>query len=83
MHLLGVWDGTPIVVADSPELANHWRQPKTFKLWGKSRNSAGMAGVGVPMGPLQQHLALDPVQRSWWCLPVGVTWGPPHLPLPI
>ena len=42
-----------------------------------------MAGVGVPMGTLQQHIAIDPAQRRWQCLPVGVTWGPPHLSLPI
>ena len=50
--------------------------------YGKERISAGMAGVGFPMGPLQQHIAIDPVQRLWRCLPVGVTWVPPHLPLP-
>ena len=61
------------------------RQPlqaaKNLQIVGKQRISVGMAGVGVPMGPLQNHLTLDPVQRRWWCLPVGVTWGPPHLPL--
>ena len=39
-----------------------------------------IASDGVPTGPLHHHVAIDPVQRRWRCLPVGVTWGPPHLP---
>ena len=85
MHLLSAWDGTPKVDAHAPvglELANYCRQPKTFKLWVKTHQCC-MASDGVPMGPLHHHIGIDPVQRRWRWLPVGVTWGPPHLPLPI
>ena len=79
---VSVWDGIPFVDAHGPgglELANHCRQSKTFKLWEKTHQCC-MAGDGVRMGPLHHHVAIDPVQRRWRCLPVGVTWGPPHLP---
>ena len=71
MHLLGL--SSPTIAGAAKNLLN----------CGGECISAGMAGVGVPMGPLRQHIAIDPVQRRWQCLPVGVTWGPPHLSLPI
>ena len=83
MHLLSVRDGIPLIVdAHGPvglELANHCRQPKTVNC-GKKRISADMASVGVPRDLCNTVIAIDPVQRRWRCLPLGVTWGPPHLP---
>ena len=86
MHLmLSVWDGIPVVDAHAPaglELANHCRQQKTSNCAG-NLISADMASVGVPTRPLQHlYIAIDdPAQRRWRCMAVGVTWGPPHLPL--
>ena len=76
MHLLSVWDGTPVVDARAPvgvEPATHCRQPKTFKLW-ENTHQCCMTSDGVPMGPLQHHIAIDPVQGRWRCPPVGVIW---------
>ena len=75
MHLLSAWDGISLVDGHGPvglELANHCRHPKTFKLWEKTHQCC-IASDGVPMGPLYHHVAIDPVQRRWQCLPVGVT----------
>jgi hypothetical protein len=49
---LSAWEGIPIRVdAHTPvglELANHCRQPKTFKLWEKTHRMSAWRGLGFP-----------------------------------
>ena len=81
MHLLSVWDGTPIVDAHAPiglEVANHCRQPEALNC-GKESVLAWRV-LGSPQDLYNTYIAIEPVQRRWRCLPVGMTWGPPQLP---
>ena len=79
MHVLSAWDGTPIVDAHAPvgiELANI--PPKATK---NCNTVLAWRVLGSPRDLYNTYIAIDPVQRRWRCLPVGVTWGPPHLHL--
>ena len=59
------WDGIPVVDAHGPvelELANHCRQPETFKLWEKTHRWSAWRGLGSPRDPTTP-IAIDPVQH--------------------